>query len=102
MLACIPLFWRATINLGNVTSNWQGWMLSWTVKDCFMKFCRKDTKSNQFKLKTTMKRKNAIMAGSSSAETTFDHNDIFFCSACWKILSLFGYWIVGNLAQWWQ
>jgi hypothetical protein len=28
MLACIPLFWRATINLGNVTSNWQGWMLS--------------------------------------------------------------------------
>jgi hypothetical protein len=52
------------------------------VKDCFMKFCRKDTKSNQFKLKTTMKRKNAIMAGSSSAETTFDHNDIFFCSAC--------------------
>jgi hypothetical protein len=28
MLACIPLFLRATVNSVNVTSNWQGWMLS--------------------------------------------------------------------------
>jgi hypothetical protein len=77
MLACIPLFWSTTVNSVNVTSNWQGWMLSRTVKDCFMKFCRKDTKSNPFKLKATMKRTNAIMAGSSSAEATFDHNVIF-------------------------
>jgi hypothetical protein len=46
MLACIPSFWRATINSDNITSEWQGWMLSQTVEDCFMKFCRKDTKSN--------------------------------------------------------
>jgi hypothetical protein len=77
MLACIPSFWRATINLINVTSNWQGWMLSQTVKDCFTKFCRIDTKSNPFKLGTTMKRTNAIMAGLSSSEATFDHNVIF-------------------------
>jgi hypothetical protein len=78
MLACIPLFWRATINLVPVTiSNWQGWMLSQTVKDCFMKFRRKDTKSNPFKLGMTMKRTNAIMAGLSSSEDTFDHNVIF-------------------------
>ncbi len=38
------------MNLVSITSNWQGWMLSQTVKDCFMKFCRKDTKSNPFKL----------------------------------------------------
>jgi hypothetical protein len=60
MLACIPLFWRATIDLVNVTSDWQRWMLSQTVKDCFMKFCRKDMKSNPFKLKMTIKRTNAI------------------------------------------
>jgi hypothetical protein len=42
-----------------------------------MKFHRKDTKSNPFKLGMTMKRTNAIMAGSSSAEATFDHNVIF-------------------------
>jgi hypothetical protein len=42
-----------------------------------MKFHRKDMKSNPFKLKLTMKRTNAIMAGSSSAEATFDHNVIF-------------------------
>jgi hypothetical protein len=77
MLACIPSFWRATINLVNVTSNWQGWMLSRTVKDCFAKFCRKDTMSNPFKLGMTMKRTNAIMAGLSSSEATFDHNVIF-------------------------
>jgi hypothetical protein len=40
MLACIPSFWRATVNSVNVTSDWQGWMLSQTVKDCFMKFRR--------------------------------------------------------------
>jgi hypothetical protein len=62
MLACIPSFWRATINSDNVTSDWQRWMLSRTVKDCFMKFHRKDMKSNPFKLKMTMKRTNAIMA----------------------------------------
>jgi hypothetical protein len=78
MLACIPLFWRATINSINVTSNWHGWMLSQTVKDCFAKFHRKDTESNPFnKLGMTMKRINAIMAGSSSSEDTFDHNVIF-------------------------
>ena len=77
MLACIPSFWRATVNLVNVTSNWQGWMLSRTVKDCFVKFHRKDTKSNPFKLGMTMKRTNAIMAGSFSAESSFDHNVIF-------------------------
>jgi hypothetical protein len=47
------------------------------VKDCFIKFHIKDTKSNLFKLKTTMKRTNTIMAGSSSAEATFNHNVIF-------------------------
>jgi hypothetical protein len=77
MLACIPSFWRATVNLVNVTSDWQGWTLSRTVKDCFVKFHRKDTKSNPFKLGTTMKRTNAIMAGSFSAEASFDHNVIF-------------------------
>jgi hypothetical protein len=58
-----------------------------------MKFHRKDTKSNPFKLGMTMKRTNAIMAGSSSAEATFDHNVIFLFSACSKMLSLFGYQI---------
>jgi hypothetical protein len=77
MLACIPSFWRATVKSVNVTSNWQGWMLSQIVTDCFMKFCRKDMKSNPFKLKMTMKRTNAIMAGPSSAEATFNHNVIF-------------------------
>jgi hypothetical protein len=67
MLACIPLFWSATINSVNVTSNWQGWMLSF-VKDCFAKFYRKDMKSNPFKLGMTMKRTNTIMAGLSSSE----------------------------------
>jgi hypothetical protein len=37
----------------------------------------KDTKSNPFKLGMTMKRTNAIMAGSSSSEATFNHNVIF-------------------------
>jgi hypothetical protein len=82
MLACIPSFWtRATVNLVYETSDWQGWMLSQTVKDCFMKFHRKDTMSNLFKLKMTMKRTNSIMAGLSSAEATFDHNVIFSWSS---------------------
>jgi hypothetical protein len=101
MLACIPLFWRATIHSVNVTSNWQGWMLSQTVKDCFMKFCRKDTKSNPFKFGMTMKRTNAIMAGLSSSEATFNHNVIFSwfsllppkCCHCLVIS------FVGNLAH---
>jgi hypothetical protein len=47
------------------------------VKDCFAKFHRKDMKSNPFKLEMTMKRTNAIMAGSSSSEATFDQDVIF-------------------------
>ncbi len=93
MLACIPLFWKATINLVNGTSNWQGWMLSQTVKDCFVKFHRKDMKSNPFKLGMTMKRTYDIMAGLSSSEATFEHNAIFLGSACSKMLPLFGYQI---------
>jgi hypothetical protein len=98
MLACIPSFWRATVNSVNVTSDWQGWMLSQTVQDCFMKFCRKDMKSNPFKLKMTMKRTNAIMAGSSSAEAAFDHNVIF--SQFSLLQNVVTVWLLDLLAIW--
>jgi hypothetical protein len=62
-------------------------MLSQTVKDYFVKSHGKDTKSNPFKLGMTMKRTNAIMAGSSSSEA------FFLGSACSKMLPLFAYWI---------
>jgi hypothetical protein len=98
MLACIPLFWMATANLVNVTSNWQGWMLSQTVKDCFMKFHRKDTKSIPFKLGMTMKRTNAIMAGSFSADASFDHNIIF--SRFNVLQNVVTVWLLDLLAIW--
>jgi hypothetical protein len=81
-----------------VTSNWQGWMLSQKVKDCFAKFHRKHTKSNPFKLGTTMKRTNAIMAGSSSSEATFYHNVIFSWSSLLKNVATV--WLSDFLAIW--
>jgi hypothetical protein len=73
-------------------------MLSQTVKDCFAKFERKDMKSNPFKLGTTMKRTNAIMAGSSSSEATFDHNIIFSQFSLLKNVATV--WLSNLLATW--
>jgi hypothetical protein len=64
-----------------------------------MKFCRKDTKSNPFKLGMMMKRANAIMAGLSSAEATFNHNILFLSSVWLKMLSTV--WIL-DLSVIWQ
>jgi hypothetical protein len=55
-------------------------------------------KSNPFKLGTTMKRTNAIMAGLSSSEATFDHNVIFSWSSLLKNVATF--WLLDLLAIW--
>ncbi len=55
-------------------------------------------KSNSFKLGTTMKRTNAIMAGLSSSEATFNHNVIFsWFSLLQNVATV---WLLDLLAIW--
>lgn len=63
MLSSIPSFWKATVESVTRTSQWQGWVLARAVKDCFFTRRSKDSRSNPFRLKTTVKKANAIIAG---------------------------------------
>ena len=73
MLSSIPSFWRATVQSVKRTSEWQGWVLARTMKDCFSRQCNRVSRNNPFGLKTTIQKAHATVAGIHS--DTFDREN---------------------------